>query len=77
MKNNLEISTLENIGNYIEKLDLTVYGSDRSCFNDIINKYCDKVDPNNELTIFKSIQKMDKYTAKKLLNELLQFKYKH
>lgn len=70
-----ELKNITEIGNYIEQLDMNVCEDDMEQFQKVLSKYFKDINPDNELTILECIKKMPERTAKRLLDELLQFSY--
>jgi hypothetical protein len=75
MNKKAEVDSKEDIANYIEELDATVIDDDRDEFYNIINSYLNSVDPENELTIYEAVLKLDNLQAKNLLHDLLDLTY--
>ena len=59
----------------IEEMDLNVSAKDRQLFENILSKYLDKFDPENEKSISECVKIMPTYEVRNLYNELMQLEY--
>ena len=67
--------TLEQYANEIEEMDFQAQDICREEVDKIISQYCDQFNPDNELSVSECVIKMGLQTAKKLYDELVEFRY--
>jgi len=69
-------SNVKELGQEIEHMDTYVEEKDRKKFDKIMDKYLNKVDPKNELSILQAVMKLGMKKGLKMYNELLDLHYR-
>ena len=72
---NEKVMSLEELANEIEDMDLNVNKKYVSAFDKTLEKYLKSVDPKNNLSIKDAVIKLGINKARKLYNDLLEYRY--